>query len=255
MPDSPNSRRRLLRIFVIILLLAATTLAAGVIYWTGAALHPSPTALAALQSNDLADVTLHSGLIVFEPAGSPAVTGFIFYPGAGVDYRSYAPVLRQVAAQGYLVALLQMPLNLAFFDTAAADGVITQFPAIEHWVVGGHSLGGVAAASYAAGSSAIEGLVLWASYPGNDALAGSSLKAVSIFGSLDGLSLPQTIAASRQNLPPGTQFVEIAGGNHAQFGSYGAQKGDNPASISEEEQAALVAAATVAFLQSVDSNR
>ena len=30
--------------------------------------------------------------------------------------------------------------------------------------------------------------------------------------------------------------VEIEGGNHAQFGNYGPQKGDLPATISAEEQ-------------------
>lgn len=32
--------------------------------------------------------------------------------------------------------------------------------------------------------------------------------------------------------------VEIQGGNHAQFGNYGPQKGDAPAAISAEEQQA-----------------
>ncbi len=246
---------RLKKIASLVLILLIFALAGGAIYWNSSTLGPSSDALAALQPDAQVRVVLGDGWVVFEPLADPAITGFIFYPGGGVDYRSYAPVLRAIAAQGYLVALVRMPLNLAFFDIAAADGVIVQLPTIEHWVVGGHSLGGVAAASYAAGSSEIEGLVLWASYPGSDALASINLKVISIFGSLDGLSQPQTIADSRQNLPPDTQFVEIAGGNHAQFGSYGAQKGDNPASISEEEQAALIAAATAAFLQALDSKR
>jgi pimeloyl-ACP methyl ester carboxylesterase len=147
-------------------------------------------------------VTQADGLIVFEPAGSPASTGFIFYPGGGVDYRAYAPALRLVAAQGYRVALARMPLNLAFFDANAADGVIAQYPEIQCWAVGGHSLGGVAAASYASRSDKIHGLVLWASYPGDGALASSDLNVLSIYASLDGLSTPQQIEASRSQLPP-----------------------------------------------------
>jgi hypothetical protein len=44
-------------------------------------------------------------------------------------------------------------------------------------------------------------------------------------------------------------WVEIVGGNHAQFGWYGDQQGDNPATISREEQQAQTVAATVALLE------
>jgi hypothetical protein len=44
----------------------------------------------------------------------------------------------------------------------------------------------------------------------------------------------------------------IEGGNHAQFGSYGPQEGDKPATISPEEQWEQVAAATVEFLKGLE---
>jgi len=40
----------------------------------------------------------------------------------------------------------------------------------------------------------------------------------------------------RSKLSGGRNEEEIEGGNHAQFGNYGAQKGDGAASISAEEQ-------------------
>ena len=43
-------------------------------------------------------------------------------------------------------------------------------------------------------------------------------------------------------------IVEIEGGNHAQFGNYGPQKGDPPAAISAQEQQAQTVAAIEAFL-------
>ena len=43
--------------------------------------------------------------------------------------------------------------------------------------------------------------------------------------------------------------VEIEGGNHAQFGNYGPQKGDLPATISAEEQQARTVAAIEEFLE------
>lgn len=245
---------RLVKLALLIPLLLVLALAGGVLYWNASTLQPAPQALAALQSDAEVRVIQGDGLIVFQPAAGDASTGFIFYPGGGVDYRAYAPTLRLVAAQGYLVALARMPLNLAFFDANAADGVIAQYPHIQRWAIGGHSLGGVAAAAYAARSDKVQGLALWASYPGDGALASGELRVLSIYGERDGLSTPADIEASRRLLPPGAQFVAIPGGNHSQFGAYGLQRGDHPAEIPAQEQWRLVAAATVAFLRALASN-
>jgi len=50
-------------------------------------------------------------------------------------------------------------------------------------------------------------------------------------------------------LPPTTVYVEISGGNHAQFGYYGDQSGDNPATITREAQQSETLNATVELLQ------
>jgi hypothetical protein len=98
----------------------------------------------------------------------------------------------------------------------------------------------------------IEGLVLWASYPAsNNNLSISTIKTTSISASLDGLSTPDKIDASHNLLPADTAWVQIKGGNHAQFGWYGDQPGDNPATISQEDQQAQVVQATLDLLSSV----
>ena len=74
----------------------------------------------------------------------------------------------------------------------------------------------------------------------------------SIYGTLDGLATTEKIAASRPQLPPTTEWVAIAGGNHAQFGWYGPQSGDNPATISREEQQRQIVEATLRLLVSLD---
>jgi hypothetical protein len=63
------------------------------------------------------------------------------------------------------------------------------------------------------------------------------------------LAAPETIDASRSLLPPDTQWTAIEGGNHAQFGWYGPQPGDNQATITREEQQAQIVAATLQLLQ------
>ena len=101
-----------------------------------------------------------------------------------MDARSYAPAARAIAAQGYLVVIVPMPFNLAVFKPAAAEAVIAAHPEIEHWAIGGHSLGGAMAANYVyTHPDAVQGLVLWAAYPaGNNSLADRQLAVVSIYG-------------------------------------------------------------------------
>ncbi len=126
---------------------------------------PMPEALAALESDELVTVETEPWLI-FTPTESTPTTGFIFYPGGKVDYRSYAPQARAIAEAGYLVIIPEMPLNLAVFNANAANDIITAYPDIENWAIGGHSLGGAMAAKYVYDNpDTMNGLVLWASYP------------------------------------------------------------------------------------------
>jgi len=99
----------------------------------------------------------------------------------------------------------------------------------------------------------IDGLVFWASYPAssND-FSGSAMKVTSIYATLDGLATQDKIDASRKLLPADTTWVKIVGGNHAQFGWYGPQTGDNPATISRLEQQAQAVQSTLELLNSVD---
>ncbi len=45
----------------------------------------------------------------FQSADSPSKTGFIFYPGGRVDYRSYAPMAQKLAEKGWSVAIVPLP--------------------------------------------------------------------------------------------------------------------------------------------------
>jgi pimeloyl-ACP methyl ester carboxylesterase len=147
-----------------------------------------------------------------------------------------------------------MPFNLAIFGVDLANNVINAYPGIGAWAIGGHSLGGSMAASFAYKyPGAVEGIVLWASYPSaSDNLSSRGLRAVSIYATLDGLTSLADINASRAVLPPDTSFVGIVGGNHAQFGWYGPQPGDNAATISREDQQAQIIEATANLLNSID---
>jgi predicted esterase len=223
------------------------------VVWANGAPPPTAAAVAALQSDAAVTVTDVDGVLRFEPNNQDVQAGLIFYPGGRVDYHSYAAPLRLIAEQGYLVLVPDMPLNLAFFNADAAEDLIAANPEIDTWVLGGHSLGGAMAAEFASNSAdLIDGIVFWAAYPaGNNDLSGSTLQFTSIYGSADGVATLEDIDASRALLPQDTTWTEIDGGNHAQFGSYGPQSGDGVALISEAEQHAAVAAATVNLLEQV----
>jgi len=230
--------------------------AAGLfVLWGSTPAAPMPEALAALESDAQVLVDTEPWL-VFRPAGQEPVTGLVLYPGGRVDPRAYAPAGREVAEQGYLVAIVPMPLNLAVLAPDRAGDVMAAFPEVGHWAVGGHSLGGAMAARFAYNDpNAVDGLVLWAAYPAStDDLSGHDLAVTSIFGTRDGLATAGKIDASRPLLPSDTVWVAIEGGNHAQFGWYGPQSGDNEATISREEQQAEIVEATAVLLSAISAS-
>lgn len=164
------------------------------------------------------------------------VAGMIFYPGGKVEREAYAPLMQACAEQGILCALVRMPCNLAVLSPNAADGIREKHPEVTDWYMGGHSLGGAMAASYASKhAEEFKGLILLAAYSTAD-LSESGLRVVSIYGSEDGVLNRDKYAQYRSNLPEGFEEHELAGGCHAYFGSYGPQDGDGAPSISGEEQ-------------------
>lgn len=211
---------------------------------------PSTQAMANLEDSTLVDVTVDN-FISFAPENTTATTGLIIYPGAKVEPEAYAPLANKIAQAGYEVIITPMPLNFAIFDSNAADEVISKFPNIKNWVISGHSLGGVMAAKYASENSNIKGVIFYASYPQGDELKDSNIEVTSIYGSLDGVANLEKIVGSKDLLPASTTFVEIIGGNHAQFGSYGEQSGDNPAEISVDEQIEKAANASIELLDKI----
>ena len=226
----------------------------GFVIWGLTPLGPDSEALAALESNEHVTVQDKGDFIVFTPTANTPITGFILYPGGHVDHRSYAPVAQRIAARGYLVSLVKMPLSLAVFGVDRADGVIASDPGIRYWVIGGHSLGGSMAATYAkAHHLRIQGVAFWASYPpAGDNLSATELKGLSTYGSEDQVLDRENYRATLPLLPPGSIRQVIQGGNHAQFGSYGPQPGDGTATLSEADQQAQAADLTVRLLRAVE---
>ena len=194
-------------------------------------------------------VTEMNTTITMTPDGGPAPTkGLVFYPGARVDARAYQDVLAPAVSAGYRVVILKEPLGLNLLDANQARSAMADNPDITTWAVGGHSLGGVAASSFAQGNTDVSGLVLYASYPLDSLRGRQGLGVLSVSGTEDGLSTPAKIDASGDLLPADAEFTAVQGGVHAFFGDYGAQPGDGEPGISRDEAQEQIAAATVTFL-------
>ena len=193
-------------------------------------------------------VTETRDAIVISPTGEQAKVGLVFYPGARVDSRAYLAILRPFAEAGAEVAVVKEPLGIAFLGFRFADAWIADRPQIDTWLVGGHSLGGVAA-SGAATSTAIDGLLLWASFPASDISELETLSVVSVYGTADAIAEADDILASAIKLPPSTEFAPIEGAIHSFFGDYGIQPGDGEPGVERGSAQAQIIEASLVLLQ------
>jgi hypothetical protein len=101
-----------------LLLLIPLVIVVSYAAWARAQYRPTPAALAALESDERVEVQQGNGArggrwLLFRPTETKPRTALVFYPGGFVDPRAYAPAARDIAAQGYLVIIVPMPLNLA----------------------------------------------------------------------------------------------------------------------------------------------
>lgn len=200
--------------------------------------HANNTAVEATFSDSTVTVIQkNDDCMVFTP--KEPERGLVFYPGGKVEYTAYAPLMKALAAEGFFCVLVKMPFNLAVFDVNAADDVIEEYTHIDEWYIGGHSLGGSMAASYAANNNnKLEGLILLGSYSTED-LNDKGLTVFEIHASEDEIWMPDDVEKYKEykgNLPSDTFNISIEGGCHAYFGSYGKQEGDGTPTISPEEQ-------------------
>ena len=193
-------------------------------------------AIAVMQSEDT--MRVQDNLIILSPT-MPSDTALIFYPGAKVEYTAYIPILEKLRQNGITCVLIKMPFNLAIFDQNAANKVFDELPDIKNWYIGGHSMGGAMASSYAANhKDKVKGLILLGAYIYGEV---SPENALTIYGTLN--------SNLEKNIDYTENVVIIDGGNHAQFGNYGEQKGDPPATISREDQQNIAVKAILDFIQ------
>ncbi len=179
------------------------------------------------------NVYKENNVIVVE-ADSP-VANLVFYPGALVESEAYLVMAEMLSAEGITVYIVEMPLNLSVLNPDAFESVYNTYQSDLPWYLGGHSLGG--AMTSRNDMEDIKGLILIAAYidVAHD-LSNENIDVLSITASEDKVLDRISFEEAKEYLPNSTVYLEIEGGNHANFAYYGIQRGDGENTISRQTQ-------------------
>lgn len=233
------SRSKKFQIALGIVLLVVVVMAGGFFWYASDYYHADEEALNVLTADS--GISVQDNLTILSPS-EPSDTAIIFYPGAKVEAEAYLPLLDQIRQTGVSCILVHMPFHMAIFDSNAAEDVIAAFPDIQHWYIAGHSMGGGMASKFASEHpNEVDGLILMGAYIYGDYPDENTL---TIYGSLN-----QSV---EDHIDYTENIVEINGGNHAQFGNYGLQKGDPQGKISAKDQQQQTVTAIESFLAKRD---
>lgn len=231
-----SSSKKIIKAVLIFLVIIFVILSSAFIIWNRDFYHADEIAKNVLV--DDGNIKKVGNLTILSPS-TDTDTGIIFYPGGKVEAIAYLPILEKLKNEGYTCVLVEMPFNLAFFNKNAADKVYEEIPDIKKWYIAGHSLGGAMASAYASNNQdKVEGLILLGAYVYGDY---PSKSALTIYGTFN--------SNLEENINYTDNIVIIDGGNHAQFGNYGRQKGDPDATISAEEQQDIAVKAITSFIE------
>lgn len=250
--EKMNNSRRIKRIIIGLVIVLLTIIAIWGIQWATYARPPLSESIVAMESDDLVTIT-HDPWLTFTPKDNSLATGLIFYPGGRVDPRSYSTLAREIAEEGYMVVIPKMPINMAVFAPNIADKIIAFHNDLDHWAIGGHSVGGTMAVRFTdKNPEKIEGLAIWASYPAkSNNISDMDIPVVSIYGSREETVTDISVGKRAHLLPDDTHYIRIEGGDHHQFGSYQIKPKNHLATISRESQHHQIIQATLALLAKI----
>ncbi len=217
------------------------------------------------RANDTDLVTVH----VFFPAdehGAPtqhSLPGLVFVQGGLVDTSRYAWQALALAHQGYVVAVPEHPLELAFFAidqgrvarellvNPAPSSLLASLVDPARLAVAGHSLGGVVAMKLAL-EGGFRAVVLEASFPDtadSAQLPGFSHPSLSLAGSSDCSAKLENVRTGWNTLPSPTALLVVPGMTHYEFTNAATEdlKSCTPSTSLDDAHAAITGA-LVTFL-------
>lgn len=194
-----------------------------------------------LQNYDQVTVTNSEEAIYFIVDNPTA--NIIFVPGGLVEPDSYSYLAIEIANNGYNVTIAKVAFNLAILTPNKSKDFIDD--SLNNYIIG-HSLGGVTASIVANQSESISKVILLGSYPIRDI---SDKDTLIITAEFDIAMNQESFLDSLENVNSNNIIYEISGGNHAQFGWYGAQKGDGTAKIDTLTQQNIIIKEILDFIE------
>ena len=222
-------------------ILKTTWIAGGIIFtaWLFYSYQSKGVDKSFLQDSDTIKTEQTSDFFLFTPTKAFKEV-FIFYPGAMVDPKAYTPLCRRIADNGIKVYLVKMPWRLASKGYNKPKELNLFADSTKTYILAGHSQGAKMAAQFVYENPALihKLILIGSTHPRDISLAQSKIPILKIYGSKDGVAGEKSIEENKTKLPGATKYLRIPGANHAQFGYYGFQLGDNRAEISREQQQA-----------------
>ncbi|MDC0558837.1 alpha/beta hydrolase [Candidatus Izimaplasma bacterium] len=167
----------------------------------------------------------------------------VFIPGGLVEPDSYEYLAYMLAKNGFNVTIAKAFFNLAILTPNYAKRFLSE--ELDNVIIG-HSLGGVVASMVASNNDLVDQVILLGSYPIRDLTD----KEVLIITAEHDLGMDQeSFDDSLELVSEDTIVFDIVGGNHAQFGWYGPQKGDGEAEIDTLVQQGIVLQKILEFIE------
>jgi len=239
--DNMKAQKIIIRALLSIVIIFGLMIIGLAIYSSGSYIHLSDMDTA-IESLNLDQVTITENSQSIQYIVDNPKMNVIFIPGGLVEPESYKYLASSIALNGYNVTIVKVVFNLAILTPKSSLKYIN--PDLVNVLIG-HSLGGVVASMAASGKESVSKVIMLGSYPIKDLSDKDTLLITAEHD--EGMDIDK-FNDSLQYLNEQNVIFNIEGGNHAQFGWYGPQKGDGTADITTLSQQNIVANQILSFL-------
>lgn len=233
---------RITKITLITLISLFTLLVLGLFIYTKDSYSPSEDMIEEINQGSLEGLTLINAFDHISYKVEAPRKNIVIIPGGKVKPESYQYLALFFAYDGYDVTIVKTLFNLAILTPNYGARFLKDD--MDNVVIG-HSLGGTVGSMISSNDSRVSEIIFLASYPIADV---SNKRVLIITAEFDLILDKNNIFDSESLLPEDYVLVDIPGGNHAQFGWYGVQKGDGEALIATKTQQNLIISEVLSFI-------
>jgi pimeloyl-ACP methyl ester carboxylesterase len=202
-------------------------------------------------NNNKVTVEKSDDKITFISKNSIQKNQIIFFQGGLTDPKAYAPLCRQIAENGFTCHLIKMDWRMPQWDYSKIKKMFDLKNG--NYIIGGHSQGAKIASQFVyENQNLMKGLfLLGTSHPRDFDLSNRTVPSIKLYAEFDGLASVAEVMENRVKLPKNAELIEIAGGNHSQFGYLGKLLTDDTPEISLAEQQGFTLKILTDFFKSI----